>query len=187
MSPARRPFIFPVTGAFPPAEPGTYALLMQLQEPVTVQVGRLGQRVFPALTYVYAGSAHGPGGLRARVTRHLNGHGIRHWHIDFLRAYASISAVCFAVTPEPLECIWSHVLANLEHACIPVSGFGSSDCQNGCRSHLIGFSPKMTLKQIRNLLQSVCPPDIRVSRYVYARVSDDPAEDPASRVRLASI
>jgi hypothetical protein len=53
-----------------PAEPGTYALLLTATAPLEVVVGRLGACRLPAGHYVYVGSAHGPGGLAARLTHH---------------------------------------------------------------------------------------------------------------------
>ena len=35
--------------------------------------------------YLYCGSAHGSGGLKGRVTRHLTGSFKKFWHIDFLK------------------------------------------------------------------------------------------------------
>ena len=40
--------------------------------------------------YVYAGSARGPGGIRARVRRHLRPDKTPHWHIDQVTAYAKL-------------------------------------------------------------------------------------------------
>ena len=54
-----------------PAMSGTYALLLRLDAAVQLAVGRLGDFTFPEGDYVYVGSARGPGGLRARVRRHI--------------------------------------------------------------------------------------------------------------------
>ena len=50
----------------PPA-PGTYALVLRVSAPTTLAVGQLGDITFSPGYYVYIGSAHGPGGVKARV------------------------------------------------------------------------------------------------------------------------
>jgi len=135
-----------------PVQSGTYALLLQLAQSTQLHIGRLGTFFFPAGDYVYIGSAFGPGGLRARVARHLRGNGRRHWHIDIVRARATIHGVCFATASEHLECTWSQTLAALPGAHIPAPGFGSSDCTAGCRSHLLSFPTGMSITRLQRLL-----------------------------------
>ncbi len=36
----------------------------------------------------------------------------------------------------PVECRWAKFLATVSGICIPVPGFGASDCQSGCAAHL---------------------------------------------------
>ncbi|HYA22015.1 MAG TPA: DUF123 domain-containing protein [Thermoproteota archaeon] len=43
--------------------------------------------------YLYVGSARGPGGLRARVARHLRRDKVRKWHIDYLTASSSFNLI----------------------------------------------------------------------------------------------
>jgi len=52
--------------------PGTYALVLRLARATTIHVGALGAVDFAPGWYVYVGSALGPGGLAARVNRHLS-------------------------------------------------------------------------------------------------------------------
>ncbi|HIQ09546.1 MAG TPA: DUF123 domain-containing protein, partial [Anaerolineaceae bacterium] len=54
-----------------PSTPGAYALALRLERPVGLRVGALGVWDFPEGVYVYLGSARGPGGIRARLGRHL--------------------------------------------------------------------------------------------------------------------
>src|SRR3990172_11736037 len=89
-----------------PSDPGTYALHLRLNRSRWVQIGRLGETRFPAGEYVYIGSAFGPGGLRARLGRHVRGDGQPHWHIDALRAIANVCGLCYIVTTQLLECRW---------------------------------------------------------------------------------
>ncbi len=118
-----------------PSLPGTYALLIRVDAPLTIRAGRLGEVRLAAGWYAYTGSAHGPGGLRARVDRHRRAAKKQHWHIDRLTAAAPVVGVWAAVTPEPLECAWAAALAGLPGAGRPAAGFGASDC--GCGGHLI--------------------------------------------------
>lgn len=130
-----------------PIAPGTYALHMHLAQPTSLSVGNLGEYNFPPGAYVYLGSAFGPGGLRARLGRHLRGVGKPHWHIDTLRAKTQLGSYHFVEgasgdilqSPIPLECLWSQALANSERALIPAPRFGASDCHAGCPAHLVAF------------------------------------------------
>jgi Uri superfamily endonuclease len=107
-------------------------LVMRLPRPLRLTVGRLGVYDIDSGWYLYVGSAQGPGGLRARVGRHLRNVERRHWHIDFLREVAPVEDVWLCAGP-PSECQWAQALmtAGLR---IPIAGFGASDCR--CPSHL---------------------------------------------------
>ncbi len=93
-----------------PSLPGTYVLWVHVDQPLTLAVGRLGTVTLPAGTYAYVGSAHGPGGLRARLHRHLRAEKPLHWHIDYLTTAAPVVAIGLRVSPEPLECVWAREL-----------------------------------------------------------------------------
>jgi Uri superfamily endonuclease len=122
-----------------PAIPGTYAVSFKLPEAVNVTIGRLGRFDFQAGDYIYLGSARGPGGLRARLRRHMKSDKATHWHIDYLRPYLEIRAIGYIPGDDNLECTWSQSLANLPAARLPAPGFGASDCLHGCPAHLIAF------------------------------------------------
>ena len=140
----------------PPAS-GSYLLWLQLSQSQNLTVGKLGEFTFPAGDYVYLGSARGPGGLRARLGRHLRGDGKTRWHIDYLRAAAQLRGYGFVIHHRgmmyraPMECDWSQKLATLPKSRIVALGFGASDCQSGCAAHLICF-PKLQVDQIATLL-----------------------------------
>lgn len=120
-----------------PDEPGTYALVLHLGHTSRLVVGALGPQIFPVGCYVYVGSAWGPGGLRARVERHLRGSERTHWHIDVLRRIAT--PIALWLSPQKhLECIWARYLAAQPGVAMPVSRFGASDCR--CPSHLFLLS-----------------------------------------------
>jgi Uri superfamily endonuclease len=117
-----------------PKSPGTYILFIRLEDAFTLSVGRLGSFDLAAGMVAYVGSAHGPGGLNARISRHCRPDKLPHWHIDALTTAAPVTAVWFSTSPERLECAWAIILAALDGVRLPVSGFGSSDCT--CRTHL---------------------------------------------------
>ncbi len=54
-----------------PSEPGTYVLILLLDQKEKLQIGKLGVWEFPQGSYAYVGSARGPGGLCGRLRRHL--------------------------------------------------------------------------------------------------------------------
>ncbi len=117
---------------------GTYILALYLPTDRTVRVGRLGTFGFPAGRYLYVGSAHGPGGLVARLARHRR-HGGRakrlRWHIDYLRQAARWDGAWVRDGAERLECVWAARLHDLPGAQIVVPDFGASDCR--CPAHLV--------------------------------------------------
>jgi len=125
-----------------PLSPGVYILHLVLPRPHYLQVGKLGSFDFLPGDYLYVGSASGRGGLRARLGRHLQGSDRRHWHIDWLRLVATPRGYFYLGSREQLECIWNQVLAHQPGACIPVPGFGASDCNRkpaACAAHLHRF------------------------------------------------
>lgn len=122
-----------------PDRPGTYVLILRLScSAVDVRVGRLGCFRFLAGWYAYVGSARGPGGLAARLTRHLRSLKTMHWHIDYLRAQAQPVEIWYATGTQRRECAWALALFGLPGASVPVSRFGASDCR--CPAHLIYFT-----------------------------------------------
>ncbi len=123
-----------------PGAGGTYALGLALAGEVQVTVGALGQGTFPPGLYLYVGSAWGPGGLAARVGRHLRGDGKPRWHIDALRRRATPVALWIA-PGERLECAWARTLVDRPGVRIAMPRFGASDCR--CPSHLFQIEPEV--------------------------------------------
>ncbi len=100
-------------------------------------MGRLGEHRFPKGAYAYVGSALGPGGLRARVGRHLETGRRLRWHIDYLRRAADVRQVWTGIHNRRLEHRWASILARMDGAAIPAARFGASDCR--CPAHLFRF------------------------------------------------
>lgn len=113
-----------------PAVPGAYVLVVRLDR---VTDG------LPPGRYLYCGSAYGPGGIRARLGRHMRrGKAIR-WHIDRLTEAGQVMGAW--VFPQGNECA---LVAQLAHLPVPKPGFGSSDCRV-CASHLLAWPPGFSL------------------------------------------
>jgi len=104
---------------------GAYALIIALDiRNGTREPGR----------YLYAGSAWGPGGIRARVRRHLKPTKTIHWHVDRLTTAGQVTNVI--ALPGGRECAIVAAIIELPGLTGPESGFGSSDCR-ACPAHLL--------------------------------------------------
>ena len=100
---------------------GTYVLLIRVPENVEIRVGALGILRFDAGEYAYVGSAYGPGGIEARVKRHLRAEKKIRWHIDHLLEHAEVDSVLIK------ECVDEGGRGNRMMECPYIPGFGSSD------------------------------------------------------------
>lgn len=132
-----------------PVLPGSYLLWFYLPRGTEITIGRLGSHHFRRGWYFYCGSAFGSGGLRARLSHHLQHSEKLHWHIDYLKKWVRIRSVwlCCGIN---CEHDWSQLLLTLPGAELPLKGFGSSDCS--CLSHLVYWSKKPTPKVVQTLL-----------------------------------
>ena len=117
-----------------PASPGAYCLQIALPAPLRHGIARLRPPLLPGGDYLYCGSACGPGGLRARLARHLRADKPAHWHVDRLTAAGRVIALGWArdVGECDLLAAWRALLG----VTVPLPGFGSSDCRR-CPAHLL--------------------------------------------------
>lgn len=136
-----------------PAEPGSYVLVMRLERPVKITVGRLGTWEFEAGYYAYAGSALGPGGLAARLSHHTRTDKLLQWHIDYLLAHAELVEIWYAVDKKRKECIWASALRAIPGSKVPVPSFGASDCR--CLTHLVYFNEQPTFTSFARALSDL--------------------------------
>ena len=130
--------------------PGTYALLLVSASDRLIQIGKLGRLQLQPGYYVYAGSAFGPGGIRARVAHHARISQRPHWHIDYLRSILHLDEVWYSYDSERHEHRWADTFSRLKGVTLPIAGFGASDCS--CKSHLLLFSKKPSVRRFRNRL-----------------------------------
>jgi len=124
----------------PTGAQGTYALLFESDQPLEISVGKMGGFLLPAGKLIYVGSALGPGGLAARLKRHLRPDKPLHWHIDYLTAVLTPTVWRIDASGERRECGWVRELLALPGAGVPIPGFGSSDCREGCPAHLLALA-----------------------------------------------
>ena len=120
-----------------PTGPGAYVLILDVERSLPLRVATLPRIHLPPGRYAYVGSAKGPGGIRARVRRHLKQDKKRHWHVDHLTAGARVDEVI--AHPGAEECDLVDRLLAKRGATSPVAGFGSSDCKR-CASHLVALA-----------------------------------------------
>ena len=109
--------------------PQTYQLLIVLPQSRRVTVGRLGEFLFPAGAYVYTGSAKR--GMDARIRRHQAGEKTLRWHLDYLSTLPGVSVLEIGRSVAT-ECEINRSVSGV----VVADGFGASDCQQGCGSHL---------------------------------------------------
>ena len=116
-----------------PTAPGAYILLIGLAVRVEVALPGKPKATLGAGRYLYCGSAKGPGGIRARLARHMRIEKSLRWHVDRLTEVGTvIGAWGF---PGGDEC---DLVRTLSHLSFPIRGFGSTDCPR-CQSHLLSW------------------------------------------------
>ena len=107
----------------------SYQLHINLSANIEIVIGKLGKFTFPMGNYIYTGSAKK--NIDARIERHKSKDKKMHLHIDYLLNYKNTKITEVQKFDEE-ECILNQKASGE----IIVAGFGSSDCKNGCKSHL---------------------------------------------------
>jgi len=120
---------------------GIYTLLIKLDKPRTITIGKQGKIPFSAGYYTYVGSALN--GLESRIARHLKKEKSLHWHIDYLLQIAKIDEIIYCPIEKNKECT---VASQLAQKLRPIPHFGCSDCR--CVSHLYFCKDKYALRKI---------------------------------------
>ncbi len=113
---------------------GVYMLIIEVIKPITLMINRR-KYLLDKTHLIYVGSACGPGGLSARISRHLRKDKKIHWHIDQITSldHARIKAICLLpLAPSIYESIISGFLADVLDY---VPRFGSTDKPRD-KSHL---------------------------------------------------
>ncbi|CUW40817.1 protein of unknown function [Magnetospirillum sp. XM-1] len=112
---------------------GAYVLLIHLADSLPVNLVGRPEAILAPGHYLYCGSARGPGGIKARVGRHMQKDKSIRWHVDRLTVKGT--ALGAWVFPGRDECELVAMLAGMP---VPIPGFGSSDCET-CASHLLAW------------------------------------------------
>jgi len=117
--------------------------MLQASRRVGVCVGSLGTFVFVPGLYLYVGSARGPGGLRARIRRHLRRYKPKRWHIDYLTGSSSfrLVGVFIGMSEEGTEGALAKELVRAGMRPY-IAGFGSTD-DPGVPSHLLAVATSL--------------------------------------------
>lgn len=149
------------------SRPGAYALLLTIAEPLTLKVGQLGEMRLTPGCCIYAGSALGPGGLRARIAHHARIATCPHWHIDYLRRHAPLTELWYSYDPVRREHHWAALLQALGGAA-PLPGFGASDCR--CPAHLFHFATPPAWPVFSEALQTRHPDHAPLERLSMAEL-----------------
>ncbi|WP_238318438.1 GIY-YIG nuclease family protein [Thalassospira australica] len=136
-----------------PKVAGAYVLVIELGADLTLQNKRFAGTTLPKGTYVYCGSANGPGGIAARVKRHCKVTKKPHWHVDELTSNGAGRVASVLVVPGGNECNLRGRLQE-QNMPVPVPGFGSSDCTN-CASHLISAMREDIVVILADLAETV--------------------------------
>lgn len=137
---------------------GNYTLIIFWNSPTRTKVAKHTWRFLKGY-YAYTGSAVGrnSSSLRQRVARHLRKRKKQHWHIDYFLASrkARVTAIIAAAGDANKECEITRELQRIEGATVPVAGFGASDCQRNCKSHLVYLKDSAKLEQITDVYKHV--------------------------------
>jgi Uri superfamily endonuclease len=129
---------------------GTYIVILRSDENRPVLIGARGLLQLQTGYYLYAGSALGPGGLRARVGRHLAGTGRPRWHIDFLRQVTRPHGAWLYIGHDRQEHNWADAVAYMPDVEATAPGLGASDCS--CTTHLFYTRSRPSFTAFNNSL-----------------------------------
>ena len=116
-----------------PTLPGAYVLIIELAASIQIPLPRKPKSILQAGRYLYCGSAKGSGGIRARLSRHMQRDKVIHWHVDLLTGAGRVTGAW--IFPGRDAC---DLIRALSHLSAPIRGFGSTDCPKCC-SHLLSW------------------------------------------------
>ena len=121
---------------------GAYIIIMR-SSGGSLRVGALGTFEVPGGTLAYVGSAKGPGGLLARVSRHLRKGKPLRWHIDYLTESGIVEIEEVIAIPSAEEEDLAKIL--MEFGSPVILGFGCSDRRDD-KSHLFSLKDLDSLR-----------------------------------------
>jgi len=140
---------------------GVYALIIKNRKEEYLQIGKMGNFLFPEGFYVYIGSALGSTStsLEHRLKRHLSPLKKLFWHIDYFlnSENVKIISILSSNTTERKECELASTVSQLKKADIIIPHFGASDCRVNCGAHLFYFPIEQDelIKQIQSAFSTI--------------------------------
>ncbi len=143
-----------------PKAKGGYIIIIEVSKSILITMSKRKIRAGPGF-YAYIGSAGGPGGLRARLLRHIRKTKKLRWHIDQITSNIYTNIIKIILSTE----VWGKTFENRISLCLSnknldyIKGFGSSDDRNS-RSHLFYSN---SLKELESSIKE-CISDI-TSKY----------------------
>lgn len=130
-----------------PRAPGAYVLAIVLAKHLCLNQSHFAGYTLAPGTYVYCGSAYGPGGIRARVARHLRRDKPLRWHVDELTGGNRINQVGIRIGGR--ECDLVDEILSVGGKSV-LRGFGSSDCSR-CPAHLLALPSGANLLRLQDI------------------------------------
>jgi Uri superfamily endonuclease len=169
----------PIDGPYEDARTtsGIYCLVLWVPRASTVRLSRAGACRVHRGWYVYTGSAKRS--LVPRLLRHLRRRKRFHWHVDHLRAVASVRQIWVWRWAPGAECRTGAMVRCMPGAGIPIEGFGASDCR--CVSHLVSF-PSEPVPPEQGAPLYICR--VRRGRITGARKGEDDGSGLVSKTGL---
>ncbi|MGY5863895.1 MAG: GIY-YIG nuclease family protein [Candidatus Thorarchaeota archaeon] len=122
---------------------GVYILIIEIEQPVRVEIRSLGEVMFESGTWIYVGSAMGTGStnLENRLKRHFRSEKTVYWHIDhLLNKEVELRKAYWTESLTHAECIIAQHLETGELFSAGPRRFGSSDCKSGCQAHIFRYN-----------------------------------------------
>ncbi|MFW9908067.1 MAG: DUF123 domain-containing protein [Candidatus Thorarchaeota archaeon] len=133
---------------------GVYALIVHLRRDVKILLESGRAFEFTSGYWIYIGSAQGLGStnLENRLRRHFRKKKKIHWHIDHLLSdEISSKEAIWAESNGKKECILIRSLADVGPFQWGPRGFGSSDCQESCSTHVLRYvGEKNPIRNVEN-------------------------------------
>jgi Uri superfamily endonuclease len=121
---------------------GTYCLVIEVPSDIIIGTTGLGNLEFQKGYWLYIGSAQGTGStnLANRLKRHFRDEKKIHWHIDhLLTSHVNLVDAIWADSTGEYECKVAQYLEGMIEFIWGPRGFGSSDCKQSCKSHVLYF------------------------------------------------
>jgi Uri superfamily endonuclease len=141
-------------------------LIASVAQTKRLAIGRLGEFIIIPGFYAYVGSACGHGGIRARVSYHLESITQPHWHIDYLLSLATPIEVWYAISDRKLERDWAKILQYSPKFHTPIPRFGSSDYHRTRSTHLFYSKRRPLFRWFEEEIREVFEPSIRAQQFI---------------------